>query len=456
MQEATDPSADPGTERGAGPGSEPLLRQLTAFGIWALAINGLIGAGIFGTPGKAAALTGIYSPLISLLCGLLMLPIVLSCGEAASRFRGTGGPVLYAETAFGPFVGFQVGWAYYVTRVSASAANVSLLVATLDYFWVAADEGAVRVALLFLICGALTWVNVVGTRQAMWSVTGLTVLKFLPLLAVAIYGITVLDVDAFPFASTPVPAVKDMGAATLLLVYAYVGFETALVPAGESRNPARDMPRAVIWAMVTVTVLYVLIQAVSVAAVPDLGSAGDSRRPLVVVGEALFGPYGAVLLSFAVVVSIGGNVAAATLSAPRITYAMARDGLLPGVFSAVHAIWRTPVFSILVYGVVMFALAITGSFKELAMVSVLSRLLIYLVVVLAVPRLRNKETKGFQQTRVPAENEFRLPGGYLVPALAVLVCVGLMVQVDWDTVKWTGIFLAAGSLLYGGRIWRQG
>jgi len=425
-------------EPGTGSAAEPLLRQLGVFGIWALAINGTIGAGIFGLPASVAAEVGPFSPLVFVLCGLLLTPIVLTSAEVASSFSGTGGPVLYARTLFGPLVGFQTGWAFYIARVSASAANVSLLVSTLGYFWPSADRGAVRLGLLALVCGALVWVNVVGTRHAMRSVGALTVLKFLPLVALVVFGLPLVDLGALaPGPATP-PSPSQLGTAVMLSIYAFVGWESALVPAGESRNPGRDMPRALVWALVSSTLLYVGIQAVSVAALPELGSTG--KRALVAVGGALFGPAGAVLLTLGVVVSVAGNVAAATMSTPRITYAMARVGVLPRFFGGVHPRHQTPSASILIYGGLFFALAATGTFVELVKISVLSRLLIYLVVIVsAVPlRARAEEIPG----------RVRLPGGLAIPLTAGLVCLGLLVQVSWATVWRTALYLAVGWALY--------
>lgn len=417
---------------------EPLVRQLSVAGIWLLAINGTIGAGIFGAPGAVAAATGIHSPLVFLLCGVLMAPIVLSFAEVASAFRGTGGPVLYAQQAFGAFAGFQTGWAFWVARVLASAANVNLLVATLGWFAPAVAGAPLRLTLLLVVTGALTWVNLVGTRHAMRSLGALTLLKFLPLLAVGLYGLVRIDAAAFPFGSTPWPSLADTGSAVMLAIYAFVGWESALVPAGESRDPARDMPRALLWALATATLLYVLIQTVSVAVLPDLAS--QKGRPLVAVGEALFGPAGAALLTIGIVVSVGGNVASATMTTPRITYAMARNGTLPRLFGVVHAGWKTPSVSIAIYGLAVFALAAISTFVELAVGSVLVRLLIYLAVILALPRIRR---------RVPAgPGRLRLPGGLLIPVVAGAVCAALVVQVDVATALSAGGLLLVGTVLF--------
>jgi amino acid transporter len=424
----------PSTE--AGNGSEPLLRQLSVWGIALLVVNGTIGAGIFGLPGKAAALTGAWSPVVILLCGFLLVPIVLAFAEASSCFRGTGGPILYARTAFGPLVGFQTGWAFYVTRLSASAANLALLVASLAHFEPGLAEGGSRVGLLFVLSASLVWVNVVGAKQAMRWVGVLTVLKFVPLLLLVVVGIGRVDPGAVLAAELP-PA-GDIGAAVMLLVYAYVGWESALVPGGEARDPARDMPRALLVGLLAIVVLYVLIFAVAGAVLPELAG---SQRPLVEVGAALLGPAGALILTLGVLVSVGGNVASATFSTPRITYAMAREGLLPRWFGAVHATYRTPSVSIVVYGLLVFVMAAFGSFVWLAEISVLSRILIYLVGALSLPRLRR---------RFAAEpgGRLRLPAAGLMPAAATAVCLLLLSQIGLDAVLVTGAFLLVGSLLF--------
>ena len=417
--------------------AEPLVRQFTVLGLWLLVINGLIGAGIFGVPAEAARLTGIYSPLMFLLCGLLMTPIILSFGEVSSYFHGTGGPIVYTRTAFGPAVGFQTGWTLYVSRVTAFGANANLLISSLAFLWEGADQGATRIALLFLICGGLTWVNVVGAGHAMRSLGLLTLLKLLPLLILVGLGVTWLDARAFPFAERPSPDFGDIGTAALVLMYAYVGFEGALIPAGEARDPKRDMPRALFWALGLVTLLYVLIQAISVAVLPDLES---SRRPLIDVGEALMGPAGAILVAAGVVASVGGNIAGAMLSAPRMTYVMARHGTLPAVFGKVSDRYRTPAMSIVLYGGLSFVLWVYGSFAWLAGLTVLARLLIYVLSISAIPYLR--------RTHPGATDRLLLPGGYLIPGLAIAVSVWLIMQVDLAAFLVTAGFLAAGGVLY--------
>lgn len=421
---------------------EPLVRQLSALGIWLLAVNGMIGAGIFGLPAEAARLTGVYSPLLFLLCGAFMAPVMLSFGEVASYFRGTGGPILYTRTAFGSLAGFQTGWALYVGRLSAVAANINLLVSSVSYFWEPAGSGILRVLLLLLICTGLTWVNIIGTRQAMRSVGILTLLKILPLAVLVGFGAAWLDSAAFSPTGHHMPTHSELGTALLLLIYAYVGWESALIPAGETHDPQRDMPRALVAALIVTTVLYVMVQAVSVAVFPGLA---QSSRPLVDAAAVLFGSAGALLLAAGVVASVGGNVASAMFSAPRVTYALARGGALPAWFGAVHSRFLTPHRSVVFFGVVVFVLAVLGSFAWLAGISVLTRILIYILCIGTIPSLRRRFSA------VPGH--LRLPGGLSIPFAAIGLCLLLLTQVRLAALLVTVLFLAVGTVLYlcGGR-----
>jgi amino acid transporter len=223
----------------------------------------------------------------------------------------------------------------------------------------------------------------------------------------------------------------------LLVFYAYVGFESGLVPAGEAKDPRRDIPRALFWGIGVVAILYFGLQTVSMSVMPDLAA---THRPLVEVSARLFGPAGAALMMIGMVASVGGNLSGTLISTPRITYALALDGSLPEWFARVPARFGTPAFSIVTFGAAAFALAAGGSFVWLAGLSVLTRLLIYIGCAAASPALRRRAT---DEPKV-----MRLPGGRLIPGLAVLICVGLLTQVrlrDWVV---TAAMLCAGSVLY--------
>ncbi|TVQ81800.1 MAG: APC family permease, partial [Phycisphaeraceae bacterium] len=401
---------------------EPLQRQLTLAALWLLVINGMIGAGIFGVPAETERLAGPFSPWVFALCGLLIAPVMLCFAQLSSAFSGTGGPVLYARTAFGPFAGFQIGWAFYIARLTAFAANLNLIVTSIGYFWSAPMGPALRIGLIFVLCALMVWVNLIGARAAMRSLGILTVLKLLPLVVIAGVGLIGLDRTVFTAVSTP-PSTVDLGAALLLVIYAYVGFESGLVPGGESRNPQRDMPRALLLALVIATTIYVLVQIATQRLLPDLAS---SERPIVEAGEVFLGRTGAIIVVLAIIASVGGNLLGSMFSSPRITYRLALDAQLPRVFSSVHPRHQTPWVSILVYGGASFLLAATGSFVWLAVLSVFTRLLIYMTCIASMPRIRSVAGD------VPGQ--IKLPGGIAIPLIAMLVCIALLTRVSLESV----------------------
>ena len=415
---------------------EKLPRSLGAWAIWLLVVNGMVGAGIFGLPSGAARLAGGFSPVVFALCALLILPILLCFAELASYFRSTGGPVRYATEAFGPFLGFQAGWIFYVARAIAFSANSVLMVDSIGYFWPSATEGVLRTVLLAVICGGLTLVNVIGAVRAVRSLAALTVLKFSVLVGLVVVGLALLGDGVIGQVRMRLPVGGDLGAAIVLLIYAYVGFEQAVVPAGEARDPARDMPRGLLWGLASVAVLYVLIQMVSMAAVPDIAA---SNAPLLDVAATLLGPMGAALLMVGVVASVGGNLVGSTFTTPRLSYSLSLDGSLPPWFGRVHARFLTPANSILFFGVLSFVMAVFGSFLWLAASSVMTRLLLYIITCAAVPRVR---------ARRAATGGFTLPLGNLIPVLGILSCMGLMLSSNVTSMLLTAAFIVAGSLLY--------
>jgi amino acid transporter len=374
---------------------------------------------------------------VFVLCAAVMLPVMLSFAELASRFESTGGPVRYVGSVFGPAAGFLAGWATYLARLTAFSANAVLLVNAVGYFWSGADDPGMRTVLLFVVCAGLTTVTVLGTRNAMGSLALLTALKLLPLVGLVILGLVRMPQAMLQSVQSGLPPDSDLGAAVLLVFYAFVGFESGLVPAGEASNPRRDIPRALLWSIAMVAVLYFGLQAVSLAALPGLAG---TKRPLVEVGGQLLGHAGAVLMTAGLVASVGGNLSGTLFSAPRITYALGLDGSLPASFARVSPRFGTPAVSIVVFGVAAFLLAARGSFVWLAGLSVLTRVLIYVGCFATLPALRRRHDD--------APGVLRLPGGLLVPAIAVLICLALLTQVKPRDYLVTGALLALGAVLF--------
>jgi len=415
---------------------EKLPRNLGLWGIWMLVVNGFIGAGIFGLPSGAADLAGEYSVWIYAFCALLMLPVILSFAEVGSYFRGTGGPIKYGTQAFGGFVGFQGGWLYYLARLISFAANTVLLSDSIAYFFPLAGEGTGRLFTILLTILGLSSVNILGSSESIRSMTFFTIIKFGVLIGLVFGGFVLLGDTMVPTFDSALPEAGDLGAAALLLIYAFVGFEGAIVPAGEAKKPERDMPMGLILGLVVVVILYMLIQLVAMAAVPNLA---ESTTPLLDTASNLFGEFGAYFLMVGVATSVIANLISSMFSATRVTYALSLENSLPAWFGKVHNRFLTPANSVLFFGIAAFILAAMGSFRFLAAMTVLSRLFLFIMTCAAVPALR---------PRFRGQGRFILKGGYLIPILGILSCLWLMMQVSWESVWMTGIFVLLGTGLY--------
>ncbi|HCD52835.1 MAG TPA: cationic amino acid transporter [Balneolaceae bacterium] len=415
---------------------EKLPRRIGLWGLWMLVVNGLIGAGIFGLPGGAAALAGEYSVLMYAVAAILILPIILSFAELGSYYQGTGGPIRYGTEAFGSFVGFQSGWLYYMARVISFSANSVLLVDSIGYFFDPITEGAGRILSLAIICVSLTLINILGTVESIRSLALFTLLKFGVLVILVIGGFVYLGTTVIPAFDQPIPAGSDIGAAVVLLIYAFVGFEGGIVPAGETKEPHRNMPKAFILGLVSVTILYMFIQTVAQGLVPDLA---DSEAPLLEAASVLFGEVGSVILMGGIVASVTGNLVSNLFATPRITYALSIEKALPTWFGKVHPAFLTPANSILFFGGFAFLGAVFGSFTFLAAMTVLSRALLYLISCASIPVLR---------PRYQEKDIFILKGGYVIPVLGIIACIWLLFQVSFTSLWMTLVFIAVGSILY--------
>src|SRR5687768_5461421 len=257
------------------PTREGLIRALRRWDLVALVINAVVGAGIFGLPSEVFSRTGVYSLLAFVVCAVAVMLIVLCFAEVSSRFSDTGGPYVYAREAFGPAVGFQVGWMMWIARVTAFAANCNLLVAYLTFFIPSVAGGLPRALAITAIVVSLTALNVIGVRDATRVGNIFTVAKLVPLLIFVVVG--AFFVEPAAYVAGPLPGFGDFSVAVLLLVYAFSAFEMAVVAGGESRDPRRDLPYALLTAIAIVAVFYFAIQAVAIGTLPGLGTAA---RPL--------------------------------------------------------------------------------------------------------------------------------------------------------------------------------
>ena len=423
------------TERA--PTDEGLRRDIGLLGASFLVLNGMIGAGIFALPAVLAADLGAFSPWVFLVFGLFMLCVVWAFGELASYFSTSGGPVRYVSEAFGVFAGFQTGWLYYISRLTALAANTNVLILYAASLWPALSDPAPRAAALISICAAFTIINVVGVKRAVRVLDGLTFLKVVPLLGLVLYGLYVaFDNLTIP---TQLPHISAIEGTALLVIYAFLGFENSVVPAGETKNPRKTIPRSLLITVIGTAFLYFLVQLSYVAVVGDRGVEGG---PLVEFGRVLAGPAGATVITLVAVFSVAGNVMGAMVGAPRTTFALAREGSLPAWFAHVSTRFGTPDASIVFLGVLGCILAVTGSFVWLAVISTLARLIVYGVSILALPGIRRR------RGRRPSRGVTALFLDYAVPAIALATCGFAMAQSKAESWQMLFLFVVFGGILY--------
>lgn len=410
-----------------------LIRAIGRWALTATVINSVIGSGVFGLPAALTKLAGAWSPLVVLFAGASIFVIVLCFAEVGSRFDEAGGPYLYAREAFGHAVGFQIGWLHILTRLLSGAAVLNVLIAYLGSLipWVALPAG--RAVTMIVGIALVTVLNVIGVRQAAWTVNAFTIAKLLPLL-----GLVVLGAVYFSPAVVATQAVvtPDWTEALLLLVFAYGGFESGIVAGSESRDPKRDTAFALLVAMLVVTVLYCLVQLAVVGVLPN---AAASTAPVASAFRAMLGPVGLTLGSIAVVISVYGWLSGFALMTPRILFSMAERHELPAVLARIHPRYRTPYVAIVLNSVLALALGLSGSFAQMAVFSAISRLAIYVSTCAALIVLRK---------RFGDPEGFRVPGGRGVAVVGILFCVWLITTRSLDQAWFLPVAVAAGAVIW--------
>lgn len=398
--------------------SPTLLRTIGRWSLTALMVNSIIGVSIFRLPSDLAAKLGGLSPLGCLGAGAGILVIAGCIAEVSSYYQETGGLYLYARDALGRFPGLVVAWLTWLTRIAAPAAAANLFYTFLSQFFPSLTSRTAELLVLALLIGHLALLNYVGVKTGKNVSNFFTVIKVSFLFLFIIAGVLALIFRPEIRVPLTFPVVSSASwfQSLLLLVYAYGGFEGALFVGGETKNPKRDTPIALMTALVVVAIIYTAVQFVAVATLPN---AGSTESPLYEAALRFVGPGGAVAIAIAALISAYGYLSANLLHAPRITYALARREDLPGFFGAVHPEFRTPYISILIYATLVFAFAALGTFQWNAVLSAVSRLAVYGAMAVAMPVLRRKR---------PGEARFLLPAGNLFAALGILFSAALVTQ----------------------------
>ena len=419
----------------ADPTAVELIRGIRRWDLVAIAINGIIGAGIFGLPSKVFSLIGSYSLIAFVVCAVVVTLFILCFAEVGSRFDETGGPYLYAREAFGPTVAFEIGWLIWLARLTAFAANCNLLVAYLGYFVPAATNPFWRASIIIIVVAVLATINLLGIRQAAIVSNIFTIGKLIPILAFIAAGLFFLNPQAF--ALGPRPATGAFSQSVLLLIYAFTGFEMAAIPAGEVKDPKKNLPHALLIAIGVVAFLYILVQVVCVGTFPELA---QSQKPLADAGTRFMGAAGGAIISAGAIISITGNLNILVLSGSRVPFAMAEQQQLPSFIGSVHRRFATPYVAILITAAVMLLLTLNSSFVAALTISAIARLVTYGATCLSLPVFRRRSDAP------PAA--FGLHYGTVIAIMALLLAAWLLANSTWKEARAAAIAAAVGLLIY--------
>jgi basic amino acid/polyamine antiporter, APA family len=420
------------------PPSDQLKRELGRWALTAIGVNQVIGSGIFRLPADLAASAGGWSPFLVAGIGLASLLIALCFAEVSSRFEATGGSYIYTRAAFGRFLAFEVGWMLWFVRVASWASVLNVLALALAFYWPGFAEGLPRAILITGVVVAFAVINILGIRLSSLVVNGFTIGKLLPLLIFVAIGLFFVDGERLqPTGAVPV---MDLATGALLLIFAFGGYETVPVPAGEAKDPRSAVPFALVMTVVVVTIVMVLVQVVALGTLETLEG---STTPLADAAGRFMGPMGAMLLTVGAVISTSGNSMGQALSGSRSLFALAEQRDIPRFFGYVHPRYRTPSTAILVTCGVSLVLALSGTFVALAAASAVARLLVYVVTCASTIRLRSATFAGEVK---PAT--FRLPGGPIIPIVAILISLSILFGATRIQLISGTSALAVGAVLY--------
>lgn len=364
-----------------------LIRSVGLWGLTAMVFNGMMGAGIFGLPASLANSAGGWAPLIVMTVGLAMLPIVLVVARLSARFDGTGGPIEYVDAAFGKTAAFQIGWMQLLSTTASAAANVNLLADYALRDWGPADAGPnVHTAAVLTALSLIFVVNLNRTNGVARTLELLSIAKLGPLLLLILLALPMIAESG----AAVHPATQwSPSEAALLAAYAFTGFEGALTIAGEARDPKRDFPRALVIVFAAVGLVYALLVWTYLATAYVPGAA--DKAPLSSSAAVLMGAAGAILLLATATLSIFGNVINNMLFLSRRLLALeALDGL-PAWLGRVHSGSAVPRNALIFIMAVLVVLSLSGGFAALAILSVASRLIVYLGCIAALPVIERRD-----------------------------------------------------------------
>jgi APA family basic amino acid/polyamine antiporter len=418
---------------------EGLKRVIGVQGLALSIVNMVIGSGIFVLPAIIGMAMGAFGIFGYIFCSIMMAAIMLCYAEVGSKITTSGGSYAYVEKAFGNFPGFIINWLFFFGwGILASAAMMNIIADSLALLWPSLLNPFIRGILFFFLMGIMVVINIIGTKQANIFVKSISILKLFPIIGIIIFGFSHIKIDNLHWEK--VPSLKTFSDTTLILFFAFAGFEASLGVSGEFKNPKKTVPFGIFLGGAIVLIVYLLLQTVT-QGILGADIVAHKNAPLAAVAEKIIGPAGTTLLLFTAALSCFGGVSADVMATPRSLFACANDGMFPKFLGKVHSKFATPYLAIITYASLIFIFSVSGGFKQLAILASAALLLVYLSVILATIKLRREKEDELEKT-------FKVPGGLIVPFIGMASILWLLTSLNkWEILS-TIIFITTICLVY--------
>jgi amino acid transporter len=418
---------------------EGLKRVIGVQGLALSIVNMVIGSGIFVLPAIIGMAMGAFGIFGYIFCSIMMAAIMLCYAEVGSKITTSGGSYAYVEKAFGNFPGFIINWLFFFGwGILASAAMMNIIADSLALLWPSLLNPFIRGILFFFLMGIMVVINIIGTKQANIFVKSISILKLFPIIGIIIFGFSHIKIDNLHWEK--VPSLKTFSDTTLILFFAFAGFEASLGVSGEFKNPKKTVPLGIFLGGAIVLIVYLLLQTVT-QGILGADIVAHKNAPLAAVAEKIIGPAGTTLLLFTAALSCFGGVSADVMATPRSLFACANDGMFPKFLGKVHSKFATPYLAIITYASLIFIFSVSGGFKQLAILASAALLLVYLSVILATIKLRRDKEDELEKT-------FKVPGGLIVPFIGMASILWLLTSLNkWEILS-TIIFITTICLVF--------
>ncbi len=400
-----------------------------------LGVNGIIGTGIFLIPGKVMALAGPACLWLYLMVAVFVGLITLCFADCASIFTRNGGPYVYAREAFGELIGFKVGVLKWVASMIAWAAMTTGFITSLGAIWPEAAQEPYRAILITILLSLLGLANLLGANFVKRLNNMITICKLLPLILLIVIGALYVNPDNFVSTSFLDVRLDTLGATTMIIFYAFAGFESLAVAAEEMHNPRKNLPIALVVVLLVVAAIYFSVQVVAMGVLGE--SLATSITPIIDVTTVLFGPIGTWMVGIASLLSMGGIMVAASFGTPRSGEALATDAVIPMSLAAKNR-FGAPYIAVIVTVIITLVVALYGNFLQLAGISVLARATQYIPTSIAVLFLNQNSAERF----------LRGPLRQVVAVTASLASIWLLFQAPSDQLIGCAIIIGLLFPLY--------